>query len=249
MHDDTLIREFTHQAESFNTSAVARDDEILSHLLRIAAPAAGERWLDAACGPGLVSRALAALVAAVHGVDATPAMIEVARREAAALPNVTFALGDATALELPDAGYDGALARFAIHHVPVPGRLVAELARVIRPGGAVVVADHLADDDAGSALWAQELERLRDPSHWTCLTAAGLRELGARAGLRLEAEEIHPITLDFEDWRRRGSGGEGARALIERSLAERPHGTKCFRARDGRIELRLWIGRWRTAAP
>jgi ubiquinone/menaquinone biosynthesis C-methylase UbiE len=248
MHDDTLIREFTHQAESFNTSAVARDDAILRELLRIAAPAGGERWLDAACGPGLVSRALAPLVAAVHGVDATPAMIDVARREAAALPNVTFALGDATALELRDASFDGALARFAIHHVPVPGRLVAELARVVRPGGAVVVADHLADDDADSAAWAQELERLRDPSHWTCLTATALRRLGERAFLTLEAEEIRPLTLDFEDWLRRGSGGEGARALIERSLAERPGGTDCLRVRDGRIELRLWIGRWRAAA-
>jgi ubiquinone/menaquinone biosynthesis C-methylase UbiE len=244
MHDDTVVREFTHQAESFNRSEVARDDEILRRLIEIAAPAGDQRWLDAACGPGVVSRALAPHVAAVHGVDATPAMIDVARREAAGLDNVTFAVGDATGLG-GLTGFDGALARFALHHIPVPGRVVAELARAVSPGGAVVIADHLADEDADAALWAQELERLRDPSHWTSLTAARLRELGRQAQLELEAEEILPLNLDFEDWLERGSGGAQARALIERSLAERPHGTECFRVTDGRLELRLWIGRWR----
>jgi SAM-dependent methyltransferase len=247
MHDDTVVREFTHQAESFNRSEVARDDGVLRRLIEIAAPTRRDRWLDAACGPGVVSRALAPHVAAVHGVDATPAMIEVARREAAGVENVTFAVGDATQLA-GLTGFDGALARFALHHIPVPGRVVERLAGAVKPGGAVVIADHLADEDADAAAWAQELERLRDPSHWSSLTAHRLRELGRRAGLELEAEEILPLDLDFEDWLERGSGGAQARALIERSLADRPRGTECFRIADGRLELRLWIGRWRAAA-
>src|SRR4051794_6319229 len=246
---DPIVAEFSGQAETFNASAVARAPEALDELIRLAGPRPDERWLDAACGPGVVSRALAPLVREVHGVDLTPAMVELARREAAAAgcANATFALGDATALDVPDAAFDGALARFAVHHMPLPGRLFAELARVARPGGAVVVADHVADDDAQAAAWATEIERLRDPSHWASLPVSRLRALGAAAGLTLEAERLLPLRLDYDDWLRRGSGGPAARRLIEGALADPPPGAECFRVRDGVLELRLWLSRWRRA--
>jgi hypothetical protein len=60
------------------------------------------------------------------------------------------------------------------------------------------------------------------------------------------------LTLDFDDWLARGSGGPGARELVEESLAERPEGAPSFRvvSRDGRrlLELRYWVSRWRTPA-
>jgi SAM-dependent methyltransferase len=187
----------------------------------------------------------------VLGVDMTPAMVEVARREVAAagIGNATFAVGDATALDLPDASLDGAIARFTLHHVPVPGRLLQELARVVRPGGCIVLADHLAADDAEAAAWAHDLERLRDPSHWASLSVGRARAIAERAGLRLEQERIFPIVLDFEEWLRRGSGSTTAAPQIEWVLSERPEGVECFRIseRDGQrqLELRMWMTRWR----
>jgi len=219
--------------------------------VRLAAPQAGERWLEAACGPGVVSRKLAPRVRAVHGVDMTPVMIELARREAkrAGLSNATFAVGDATALDLATASVDGAIARFTIHHVPVPILLLEELARVVRPGGRILLADHRADADADTAAWSQEIERLRDPSHWACLPRTRLQALGERAGLELEQEELFPLVLDFEDWLQRGSRGAGARPVIERALAERPEEAECFRVTEregGRVlELQMWLKSWR----
>lgn len=244
-HRATLVSEFTHQAEAFNASPVANAAATLDDLVRLAAPRPGERWLEAACGPGLISRRLAALTGSVVGVDATPAMIEVARREAGALANAEFALGDATALEHPDGSFDGAIARFAIHHIPVPARLVEELARVVRPGGAVVLADHVADEDADAAAWSQEIERLRDPSHWACLPVARLRALGERAGLTLEQEHVFPYEHDFAEWLHRGSGAGASARLIERALAERPPSAECFAVQDGVLRLRMWTARWR----
>jgi ubiquinone/menaquinone biosynthesis C-methylase UbiE len=251
VQDDALVAEFTRQAETFNTSAVATGADMLDALVELAAPGPTERWLDAACGPGIVCRRLAGHVGAVHGVDLTTAMIEVARREATAagLSNVTFAVGDATALGLPDASFDGAISRFAIHHVPVPSRLVGELARLVRPGGRVVLADHLADDDGDAGAWAQEIERLRDPSHWCSLPLHRLRGLAEHAQLQFEQERIVPLRIDFEDWLERGSTGPGARPLIERALAERPGGSEHFRVAEsgGRrvLELVLWLSSWR----
>jgi SAM-dependent methyltransferase len=252
MHDETIRGEFTHQAETFNDSAVAHDPATLDGLIAVAAPSASERWLDLCCGPGIVTRALAAHADSVLGVDATPAMVAAAQRASAQTANASFEVGDATALELPDATFDGAVNRFALHHIPVPGRVLDTLARVVKPGGTIVVADHLLDADGAGAAWSQEIERLRDPSHWSSLTAARLRALGAAAGLILEHEQSGPIELDFDDWLARGSGGTVNAAAIERALIERPQQSDCFQVseRGGAriLTLQIWIGRFRAAA-
>jgi ubiquinone/menaquinone biosynthesis C-methylase UbiE len=250
-HTHDIDQAFTNQAASFNASAVANASEILEAILEHTRPQPEERWFEAACGPGVISRRLAASAGSVHGVDATAAMIEIARREAAAaeLDNVTFEVGDATATSLPDAGFDGAVTRFSVHHIQVPSRLFAELARVVRPGGTVAILDHLADPDADARSWAQEIERLRDPSHWASLSDARLRELGRDAGLDLTHEQRFPFELDFDDWLERGTDSQTARDLIELSLADRPEGTDCFSVSTkpaGRIlRLQMWIGVWR----
>jgi SAM-dependent methyltransferase len=251
MEPDQVVREFTHQSESFNVAPVMRSADTLGRLVDLIPAAPGERWLDAACGPGLVARGLAPRVGRVDGVDVTPAMVDVARREAAGegIQNAVFSVGDATALELADATFDGAVTRFSLHHIPVPGRVVAELARVVRPGGAVVLADHVTSADADEAAWHQEIERLRDPSHWACLTPARLHALGEEAGLTLEREEETPISIDFDEWIGRGSGGPGSAGLIARALADRVPAPDVFRVVDRgdgrRLELRYLICVWR----
>ena len=245
MHDESLVGEFSHQAESFNRSQAANAPETLAALVELADPQPGERWLEAACGPGVVARALSPRAGAVHGVDLTPAMVELARREAAELENVSFSVGDATALDEPDGAFDGALARFTLHHVPVPARLVEELARVVRPGGAVVLADHLLDEDPDAAAWSQELERLRDPSHWVSLPLERLRALGTDAGLRLETEAIVPLALDLGEWLERGSGYAVARPLLERMLAAPPASARRFVVEGETLTMTWWAARFR----
>jgi SAM-dependent methyltransferase len=248
MTDETLVGEFTHQAESFNRSQAANARETLAALVELAGPKPDERWLEAACGPGIVTRALAPRAGSVRGVDLTPAMVELARREAAGLDNVTFEVGDATALDEADGAYDGAIARFTLHHVPVPARLVEEMTRVVRPGGAVVLADHLLDEDPEAAAWSAELERLRDPSHWASLPLERLRALAADAGLVLEREEIVPLALDLGEWLERGSGTATLRPLLERLLAAPPASARRFVVRGGTLTMTWWAARFRRPA-
>ena len=246
MHDQTTISAFTAQAEGFNASAAANHAGIIEAILELSAPAAGQRWLEAACGPGVVSRHLAPLVGSVTGFDLTPAMVELARREAVAagLTNATFAVADATALPVGVASFDGAVTRFSPHHIPLAGRLFTELARVVAPGGAVVVVDHLADADQAAFAWSQELERLRDPSHWLSLTLDGARRLADAAGLAIELERVIPLELDFDDWLARGLADREGQALVEVALSRRPASAQCFEVvagADGTRTLRLQV--------
>jgi 2-polyprenyl-3-methyl-5-hydroxy-6-metoxy-1,4-benzoquinol methylase len=250
-HDDVLAEEFTHQAGSFARSPVANDPQLLDLIVAAAQPRRADRWLDAACGPGIVSRRLARHVQAVHGIDATVAMVDLATREAeaAGLDNVSFSVGDSTALAYAAGSFDGAVTRFAIHHIPLPARLIDELARVVAPGGRIVLVDHLADDDQGAFAWATALERVRDPSHWATLTAADLRRLGEQAGLELLSEREQPMALDLGDWVARGSGARADQRLVAHALAQRPAGTERMRllTRDGlpTLELAVSISAWR----
>jgi 2-polyprenyl-3-methyl-5-hydroxy-6-metoxy-1,4-benzoquinol methylase len=251
VYEDSIREEFTRQSVSFGTSAAMTSTQTLDTLIELAPEDEAASWVDVACGPGVVSRAMAGRVGSVSGIDLTPAMVEEAEKRARdeGVDNVGFAIGDATSLEFADAAFDGAITRLSLHHVPLPGRVVAEMARVVRPGGTVVLSDIVADCDRDASAWREEIERLRDPSHWACLTAERLGEIGATAGLLVEREEIVPVDIDFDDWLERGSGGRAAAPLVDRLLGEQPAGCEAFRVVEGengrRLLQRYWLCRWR----
>ena len=124
------------------------------------------------------------------------------------------------------------------------------MVRVVRAGGAVVLADHVHADDHDGAVWQEQIERLRDPSHWACLTHRTIQELGRSSGLELESERVVPFAMSFEEWLSRGSGGPGSVELIERALAARPGGSEAYRVEAGAdggrtLHLRFSLTLWR----
>ena len=99
----------------------------------------GQSVLDVACGTGVVSRAARDVVGPggrVVGVDLNPAMLEVARN---VRPDLEWARGDAEDLPFADAEFDVALCQSALFFFADPGRAVAEMARVVVPGGVVAL--------------------------------------------------------------------------------------------------------------
>jgi len=102
------------------------------------APHTGWRWADIGCGNGAFTEMLVQrhAPAAVHGIDPSPEQLAFARQRLAGAP-VEFELGDATALPYADASFDAAVMALVIFFVPEPAKGVAEMARVVKPGGSV----------------------------------------------------------------------------------------------------------------
>lgn len=94
--------------------------------------------LDAACGTGRHSARLAELGHQVAGVDATGAMLDVAR---AKVPGARFGVGDLQAIPLADAAMDSVVCALALTHIEDLEQAVGELARVLRPGGRAILSD------------------------------------------------------------------------------------------------------------
>ncbi len=106
-----------------------------AHALRAADVHAGQRILDVACGTGIVARAALDRGCTVAGVDLNAGMLEVARGLA---PGAEFFEGSASSLPFPDDAFDAAIMQFALMYVPDRPLALAEMRRVVVPGGVVV---------------------------------------------------------------------------------------------------------------
>jgi ubiquinone/menaquinone biosynthesis C-methylase UbiE len=132
---------------------------------RFLQPAGDERVLDAGTGTGALAFALAPLVAEVVAVDRDRERLRLARERAAGVANVSFVEGDIRALALEAGSFDLAATMRTLHHVARPELVVAELTRVTRPGGLILVIDQIAPADPLAALELDRFERARDPQH------------------------------------------------------------------------------------
>ena len=189
-----------------------------------------EHALDVGTGAGALALALAPLVRHVVGVDRVPELLALGRERARALGNVELVEGDAAALPFADATFDLATTMRTLHHVPRPELVLAELTRVTRPGGRLLVVDQLGRVDPLEALSVDRFERARDASHCRLLPDADLRQLFEANGLTLlrerhddEHRELGPY-LDL-------AGCEGAERVAALRLA--PDGQDAYAARLG----------------
>lgn len=134
--------------------------------------------LDVACGAGHVAEQLAPHVRQVVGIDLTPALLELGaeRVREAGITNVLLQEGNAAELPFLDASFDLVVCRGAMHHFLHPEQPIAEMARVCRPDGRVVVSDMVATSAEARERFDQ-VHRNLDPSHARTLLEAELADL------------------------------------------------------------------------
>jgi len=215
--------EFTRQAETLAAAAVFTDTDVLARILAQVAPSQAMTVLDVGCGPGILAAALAPWAGKVVGLDVTPKMVESARARCrtAGLTNVHCALGQAETLPFAEGTFAAVVTRATLHHVPEPGKVLREMARVVRGGGRVVVADISASEDPAAAAVHNALEVLRDPSHVRMLSASELQREIQAAGLRVLTTSAWDMSRTFEEWMQITNAPERAGPLctLMRALA------------------------------
>ena len=197
MQDATRER-FARTAERVAELQDARAASLEKDILRFVAPSGDERALDSGTGTGALAFALAPHVREVVGVDIVPELLEQARKRADRFPNVSFVEGDATKLPFGYGSFDLAGTLRTLHHIARPELAMAELVRVTRPRGRVLVVDQIAPVDPLAAAELNRFERARDPSHTRALADVDLRGLFESNNLVLiRAEyEREPRELD-----------------------------------------------------
>ncbi len=230
----TLVQQqFGAHAAAYVTSAVHAKGASLTRVVELVGPKAGWHALDIATGAGHMALAFAPHVAKVVASDITPEMLAETAKLAAAKghTNVETAEADAEALAFADASFDLVSCRIAPHHFANVPRFIAEVARVLRPGGTFALVDNIspcaettpgfaADDLAAADVVYNLLEKIRDPSHGRALTAAAWRGLMAGSGLASAHQEIMDKTMPFRPWVKQQSVTAGRIAELEGIIEE-----------------------------
>jgi len=174
--------------------------------------AAGLKVLDYGCGNGYVLQQFARHGAEVHGIDLTARAVELSRaRFALRGLTGTFTRGDGRTVPYPDGGFDMATSMGVLHHIPDPRPVLAEIRRVLKPGGRFTLMLYYAHGWHSLVLF--RLKRLLVPQfrgksqaetinmvdgadnpYGTVYSRAGATALLAGAGFRVEHTEVYELT-------------------------------------------------------
>ena len=173
--------------------------------------------LSVGCGPGSILQAVSATDPTIRGtgIDISPTRIEQARARNAGNPRVRFICGDATSIQLPMRSFDVAYTRMLLQYLPNKEQAVAEMVRVTKPGGMVVLQDldgqliwHYPEDPVMQSAVEQVLRAFSETG-FDPLVGRKLFWLAQKAGLEKLEVQVEPYHLiageidapRFEQWK------------------------------------------------
>lgn len=225
---DPLRAQWAAVAERYGTGWSHADGPDLAWMVEAAAPGRNDRALDLGAGAGHASLAIAPRVSRVDAIDPTPEMLTVAGRlaEERGVANVRWTDARADSLPFPAATFDIAISRFSIHHWPDPAGALREVARVVRPGGRIVLVDLVAPEEAGLDTFLNSVELLRDPTHGRTPRASEWRAMIAGAGFEGDIIREWRFRHDTEDWLSRTAPAPWRADGVRRLLREAPQAAR-----------------------
>ncbi|MBN9391561.1 MAG: methyltransferase domain-containing protein [Chloroflexi bacterium] len=194
----------------------------LAELVEKVRPNPTDRVLDIGTGAGHTAIAFAPQAGEVVAFDLTPSMLEETARNAAAkgVTNLTTRQGAAENLPFEDNSFDIVVCRYTTHHFTNIRQAVAEMARVLKPGGKWVIMDTTVPENPELDRQINGIDWLRDPSHIRSYSEPEWRNFAEGAGLKVTGVEHGYYDengkMDFEVWTRRiGTSAENKARLAE----------------------------------
>lgn len=197
-----IQQEFGRQAIHMASASAFKSRDNLSRIVdALGSPPVG-RVLDLACGPGIVTEAIAPLAKEIQGIDTTPEMIELATRRLAqaGFKNAHFQLSPAEHLPFSDHYFDAVVTRLTLHHFVDVNAVLGEVGRVLNSSGKFIVAEIITSPDLNAALLHNAFERLRDPTHLRMFPRDELSSLLENAGFHIISLEAWDQPRNFTEW-------------------------------------------------
>jgi SAM-dependent methyltransferase len=213
--------QFAPAAQAYVTSATHAHGADLARIIALAAPSGHELALDVATGGGHTALALAPHVHHVVASDLTLAMLHAARAHlrAQGAENVSYLRAEAERLPVAPASFDLVTCRIAAHHFADVRAFTRASAAALRPGGMLIVSDHIGLEDPELDAFMDRFERWRDPSHVRAYSFAEWRAFCEQAGLEVVRTEDDPREpYEFEPWTARLNMPADQRDALERWL-------------------------------
>lgn len=199
---DEIHKAFTAQASAFENSGMNfSKKEYLDYCVKRIEPGMNDHVLEAAAGTCVCSRAMAPFVKSAVCLDMTPAMLSVGKTEAekSGIENMTFVLGDVSELPFLDNSFDIVFSRLAFHHFPDINQPFAEMKRVLKPGGKLVMIDMEAAEESLRNT-EDEIEKMRDNSHIRNLSRSEMLSLYEKNGIVVKLCEAVKLKTKLENW-------------------------------------------------
>lgn len=209
--------QFDRQVAHYLQGSPMADQGLLGLIVRMASPTAADRVLDIACGAGFLVCELARGVRWVCGTDLSERMLAEARRQALALNQTHTAFYQADAERLPFGceAFDLVSCKLAFHYFPHPKVALAEMCRVARRAGRVVLVDRVSSEDPEKRNHQNRIEKLRAPAKVHVYSESEIVTLLEEVGLRVEQRATYPEVMGVDEWiRATGPDEETARTIL-----------------------------------
>lgn len=220
---------------------------VAASLVEFAEISKGEAVLDVACGTGVVAITAARRGARVRGMDLSPVLLEDARRNAAIInADIEFLEGDAEALPYADASFDVVLSQFGHIFAPRPEIAIAEILRVLKPGGRIAFATWPPEMMIGSmfmltASYLPPPAGVPSPAAWGDINVVRQRLGDAVTGLRFQRDETSVPALSPQHFRAWMELTAGPLIRLVNALADQPERLAQFRAEFETLISRFFV--------
>jgi len=196
------VEQFSKRSNAYAACSALMDQADLDTVVGLLDLTGVEQVLDVATGTGYLAMALSPHVKEVIGIDITPGMLKLAVQAARekGLDNIDNLVGDVEHLPFRDSEFDVVTCRFSFHHFPGPRMSLSEMARVLRPGGRLVIEDMLSSEDATKSEYQNKMENMRDPSHIKHYRASEIEQMLQEAGLMVVDRVGGSSDFGLEHW-------------------------------------------------
>ena len=215
--------QFGQTADAYVVSESHAGGQDLDALVRIAGDVAGKQVVDIATGGGHTAIALAKKGAFVTATDLTPEILQAAQHHAEGQKiEMEYAQCPAEEMAFGSGVFDLATCRIAPHHFADPEAFLSEVARVLRPGGTLILIDNISPENPELHVPINEIERLRDPSHISTYSTSRWVSWLADKGYELHHFVRWQKTKQFEDWTHRSKMTSTASKNLEEYILSLP---------------------------